>query len=138
MAAMELKGRRIPLIYTVYEMKMIQEEICPLGRLSDVITGRNPDDKEDTSRFGTAEHLTNLAKLIRILGNAGLEENGEKPDLTEKTVMRAMRPEMIADAIKACVEAIAEGMSSEIPDRAEDEPVDVTLEEMERKKDPVG
>ena len=138
MAAIELKGRSIPLIYTVYEMKLIQEEICPLGRLSDVITGRNPEDKEDVSRFGTAEHLTNLAKLIRILGNAGLEENGEAADLTEKKIMRAMRPEMIADAIKACVESIAEGMSSEIPDAAEGEPVDVTLEEMKRKKDPAG
>ena len=33
-----------------------------------------------------------MAKLIRILGNAGLEEAGEAPDLTDKKVLRAMKP----------------------------------------------
>ena len=134
MAAITLRGREIPLIYTVYEMKTIQEQIGPLGELMNKILGRNPEDREDMSGFGGAEHLGNLAALIRILGNAGLEENGEAPDLTEKKILRAMKADDLLGAINACMDAINEGMASEIPDKAEDGPVDVTLEEMRRKK----
>ena len=44
MITIRLKGREIPLIYTVLEMKQIQEEIGPLARAIDMILGRNPDD----------------------------------------------------------------------------------------------
>ena len=135
---MKLKGREIPLLYTVYEMKTIQEDMCPLSGLMDKILGRNPENHEDLSAFGGAEHLGNIAKLARILGNAGLEENGEAPDLTEKKILRAMRTEDLLGAINACMDAINEGMASEIPDKDENEPVDVTLEEINRKKDPAG
>ena len=134
MAEITLKGRTIPLLYTVYEMKEIQEEIAPLGRLQYIISGQNPEDKNDMSGFGGAEHLGAIAKLIRILGNAGLEEAGEEPDLTDKKVLRSLKPGEMVDAINACVEALAEGMASEIPEKKSDEPVDVTLEEMKKKK----
>ena len=135
MASITLKGREIPLIYTVYEMKEIQEELGPLGRAIALIMGRNPDDEKDMNRFGSAEHLGAAAKLIRILGNAGLEEAGETPDLTDKKVLRAMKPGDMVHAINACVEALAEGMASEIPEKENNEPVDVTLEEMNKKKE---
>ena len=135
MATILLKGREIPLLYTVYEMKEIQEEIAPLGKFQYVIAGQNPDDREDTSGYGGAEHLNAIAKLIRILGNAGLEEAGEAPDLTDKKVMRSMRPAEIAVIIQACIDAIAEGMASEAPEEPQPEgPVDVTLEEIKKKK----
>lgn len=138
MASIQLKKREIPLMYTVYEMKQIQDEIGPLGKAIDMILGRNPDDKTDTSRYCGAEHLGAVAKLIRILGNAGLEEAGEAPDLTDKSVMRAIKPADIVGMINACMDAMNEGMTSEIPEKAKDGPVDVTLEEMERKKDQAG
>lgn len=134
MAEIMLKGRRIPLLYTVFEMKAIQEEIAPLGELMYVISGRNKDDREDASKYGSAEHLGAIAKLIRILGNAGLEEDGEAADLTDKKVLRALKPSELAPAVNACVEAMAEGMKSEIPEEDDGEPVDVTLEEMRKKK----
>ena len=134
MASIQLKGREIPLLYTVYEMKSIQEEIAPLGDLQYIIVGRNKDDENDTSLYGGPEHLGAIAKLIRILGNAGLEEAGETPDLTDKKVLRAMKPGDMVHAINACVEALAEGMASEIPEKESNEPVDVTLEEMKKKK----
>ena len=102
MASITLKGREIPLLYTTYEMMTIQEEIAPLSRAISLVLGRNPDDKEDMSRYGGAEHLEAAAKLIRILGNAGLEEAGEDPDLTDKKVMRALRPAELAVAVNAC------------------------------------
>jgi len=133
MAAITLKGRRIPLLYTTWEMKEIQEEIGRNDRIMTIITGRNPDDKADTSGFGAPEHLEAIAKLIRILGNAGLEENGEPADLTEKKILRALRPNELAMAVNACITAINEGLSSEIPKEEEEGPVDVTLEEMKKK-----
>lgn len=138
MAKITLRGREIPLIYTVYEMKEIQEEICPLSDLSETILGENPEDENDQSGFGGPEHLTAMAKLVRILGNAGLEEAGENPDLTEKKILRAIKPTQISDLVKACAKAIGEGMGSEIPEENSDEPVDVTLEKLNKKKEGEG
>lgn len=137
MTYISLKGRDIPLLYTTYEMKVIQEEIGQISRAISLVTGRNPDDKEDKTKYGGAEHLGYVAKMIRILGNAGLEESGEDADLTEKKVLRALNPIDLADAINTCMEAMNEGMRSEIPAK-KDEPgkkVDVTLEEIEKKKE---
>ena len=136
MTTINLRGREIPLIYTVFEMRALQEEIAPLGDLMYLISGKNRDDEEDTSKFGSVEHLDAIAKLVRILGNAGLEEAGEAPDLTDKKVLRALKPTEIGNAIEACAKAIGEGMQSEVPDPKEEsgEPVDVTLEEMKKKE----
>ena len=135
MASITLKGREIPLIYTTWEMKQIQEEIAPMAKAINLVLGRNPDDKKDKSMYGGAQHLDALAKLIRILGNAGLEEAGENPDLTDKKVLRAIRPFEMAEIANACMEAMSEGMASEIPPEKKDGPVDVTLEEMQKKKE---
>ena len=134
MASINLKGREIPLLYSVYEMKQIQDEIAPLSRAISLVMGRNPDDKEDESLFGGPGHIAAAATLIRILGNAGLEEAGEAPDLTDKKVLRSLKPGDMVGAINACAEALAEGMRSEIPEKKSDEPVDVTLEEMKKKE----
>ena len=134
MASITLKGREIPLLYTTYELKALQEEIAPFSRMINVILGRNPDDTTDTSAFGSAEHIEAVAKLIRILGNAGLEEAGEAADLTDKKVMRAIKPMDLMEKISACMDAINEGMVSEIPEKEDEGPVDVTLEEMKKKE----
>lgn len=135
MATITLKGREIPLIYTVLEMKEIQEEIASLGDFQYVILGRNKDDEEDNSLYGGPDHLNAVAKLIRILGNAGLEEAGEAPDLTDRKILRALRPADLVEAINACTNAMSEGMRSEIPEEKKEGPVDVTLEEMNKKKE---
>ena len=106
MASIMLKGREIPLLYTTYELKALQEEIAPFSRMINVILGRNPDDTTDTSAFGSAEHIEAVAKLIRILGNAGLEEAGEAADLTDKMVMRAIKPMDLMEKISACMDAV--------------------------------
>jgi len=135
MKTIMLKGRVVPLIFTTFEMKTIQEEIAPMSRAILLVLGRNPEDKKDMSRYGGAEHLNAAAKMIRIMGNAGLEEAGEDPNLTDKWVMRALRPADIAQTVNACMDAMNEGMASEIPPKEEDGPVDVTLEEMNKKKE---
>lgn len=140
MTSITLKGREIPLLYTVLEMKTIQEEICPLNDFSFAIMGMNKEDKTDRSGYGSPKHLDAVAKLIRILGNAGLEESGETPDLTDRKVLRAMKPGQMTELINACMKAMSEGMESEIPETESesDEPVDVVLEELQKKKEKDG
>lgn len=134
MAEIILKGRTVPLLYTVYEMKLIQEEIAPINRAMQIILGKNPDDEKDLSLYMGAAHLEAAAKLIRILGNAGLEEAGENPDLTEKKILRALKPVDMIEAITFCMDAMAEGMASEIPVKKQTGPVDVVLEEIKKNE----
>lgn len=134
MGAITLKGREIPLLYTTWEMKEIQEELGPISKAIKLVLGRNPEDDEDTSLYGGADHLKAAAALIRILGNAGLEEAGENPDLTNKKVLRALKPAELIEAINACMDAMNEGMSSEIPEKKDEGPVDVTLEQIKKNE----
>ena len=135
MVTITLKGREIPLLYTTWEMKQVQEELGPISKAIKKVLGRNPEDDEDMSLYAGAEHLAAAATLIRILGNAGLEESGEAADLTDKKVLRALKPADLADAVNRCMDAMAEGMKSEIPEKKQEGPVDVTLEEMNKKKE---
>lgn len=134
MTTINLRGREIPLIFTTWEMKEIQEALGPMEKAIASVSGRNPNN-EDLKQFGSSEHLTALATMIRIMGNGGLEEAGESPDLTEKKIMRAIHPSMILDMINACMDVMNDGMASEIPEKKEEGPVDVTLEEMNKKKE---
>lgn len=134
MATIKLKGREIPLLYTTLEMKELQEEIAPLGELQYIIVGRNKDDENDSSLYGRPEHLDAIAKSIRILGNAGLEDAGMDPDLTDKKVLRALRPGELPEAVNTCMKAMNEGMRSEFPEKEEEGPVDVTLEKLKKKE----
>lgn len=134
MGSIQLKNRKIPLVFTVLEMKQMQEEIAPISELNYVIFAINKDDPTDKSMYGTPEHLNAIAKMIRIMGNAGLEEAGQEPDLTEREIMRALKPSDLGKAMKACMSVMTEGMESEIPEEKSNEPVDVTLEEINRKK----
>ncbi len=135
MVTITLKGREIPLLYTTWEMKQVQEELGPISKAIKKVLGRNPEDENDMSLYAGAEHLAAAATLIRILGNAGLEESGEAADLTDKKVLRALKPADLAEAVNKCMDAMAEGMRSEIPEKKQEGPVDVTLEEMNKKKE---
>jgi hypothetical protein len=137
MASITLKGREIPLLYTTFELKALQEEIAPFSRMINIILGRNPDDEKDTSGFGGSEHLEAVAKLIRILGNAGLEEEGREPDLTDRWVLRHMKPGMIMVYVIAVVAVISDGNKVESTTTEEEQgPVDEGLEEQNAKKQP--
>lgn len=133
MASITLKGREIPLVYTTQEMLTIQQEIAPISNAINLVLGRNPEDIKDRSGFAGAQHLDAVGKMIAILANAALEEAGEKPEWTAKKVLRLMRPSELGQAVNACMDALSEGMASEIPEKEEEGPVDVTLEEMKKK-----
>ena len=117
-----LKNSVIPLAFTCQELLDIQLEIAtPFRDAISIVLGRNPKDKKDSSKMGSNEHLTAAAKLVRILGNAGLEESGQEADLTDKKVMRMLKPADVAEAVNVCIDVINDNMSNEpIEEQPED------------------
>ena len=134
MVTITLKGREIPLLYTTYEMKLFQEQFGSLSDFDYKLLGKNRDDPKDTSKYGGAEQLDTVAGAIRIMGNAGLEDAGEDADLTDKWILRALRPAQLIDAVKTIMDALQEGNRSEIPEKPQEGPVDVTLEEIKKNE----
>lgn len=141
MTEIKIGGRTIPLLFTVYEMIAIQADIeCTAAELREKVFGivENEDNPEEL-RITVAEDpekLIKLGKLIRILGNAGLEERGEEPDLTDKWVLRNMKPGLVIGYAVMVMSEIVDGMTMESPALQEPEqgPVDEVLEEQKAKK----
>ena len=97
----------------------LEDEDDPSSVVFDCVT-----DGKKTKRLGT---------LIRILGNAGLEEKGEKPDLTDKWILRNMKPGMILMYAVGVYAVISAGNQMEVRNE-EQGPVDEGLEEQQAKK----
>ena len=146
MTEITMGGRTIPLQFTSYEMIAIQERIgCTVAQMRDEVLGLHLTDEEDPNSWAMSvtqepEKLKKLGILIEILGNAGLEEQGQDPDLTEKWVLRHMLPtEIIGYALMASLE-INNGMSSEVLEEEQEnqkgQKIDVMVAEEERKKAP--
>lgn len=131
-------GREIPMTLTTFELIAIQEEIgCTIGQLQDQVFGLEKNLETDEYKFNLAEdkeRLKKFGKLIRILGNAGLEEAGQEPDLTDKWILRHMKPVMIMAYVIVITAVINEAMKME--SAQDDGPVDEVLAEENRKKEP--
>ena len=140
MTEVKIGKRTIPLFYSTYEMIAIQREIgCTSFQLRDEVFGIKQDDEDDPMSI-RLEVVTDpaktekLGKLIRILGNAGLEEKGEAGDLTEKWILRNMKPGLIMAYALAAFTEIQEGNRMEVPQEEKQGPVDEVLEEQNAKK----
>ena len=142
MTEIKIGGRIVPLLYTTCEMIEIQEEIgCTAFQLKDQVFGVHLADEDDPKSIrvevaNDAERTKKMCKLIRILGNAGLEESGEEPDLTDKWIMRHMKPVMILPYAVIVMTVIAEGNRMEQKQEEEMGPVAEGLEEEIAKKQP--
>ena len=137
----KIGGREIPLYYSSFEMIAFQEDIgCTAFELNEQVFGVKRDEETEAVSFGVIrepEKLKKLGTLIRILGNAGLEQEGQEPDLTDKWVLRNIKPGMIMVYVIALVGVIAEGNRIESTTAEEEKgPVDVVLEEENAKKQP--
>ena len=145
MTEIKIGGRVVPLSYTAFEMIAIQREIgCTAFQVREEVFGLRKVEKEDEPNaepeiyfdvVKDTEKIEKLGKLITILGNAGLEEKGEKPDLTVKWVLRHMKPVLILPYAIAAMAEINAGNQMEAKDE-EKGPVDVNLEEENAKKQP--
>ena len=96
MAELKIGGREIPLSYSTYEMIEIERALgCTAYQLNDKVLGLKQTDEDDPTKvemeiFKNPDMKENLGKLIRSLGNAGLEEAGKEPDLTDRWVLKHM------------------------------------------------
>ena len=139
MTEIKIGGRIIPLSYTAFEMIEIQKQIgCTSFQLKDEVFGIHQEDEDNPDSvqidvIKDPERLEKMGKLIAILGNAGLEEKGEKPDITYKWVLRNMKPALILGYAIATMGEIADGNMMESKDE-ETGPVDEILEEQQAKK----
>ena len=142
MTEIRIGGRQVPLFYSTYEMIEIEKSIgCTAYQLNDKVIGahqtntENPDDPDGIvlDILEKPENKENLGKLIRILGNAGLEENGETPDLTDKWVLKNMKPGMVMVYAVAVMAVVNEGNQMEMK-KEDSGPVDETLEIEQGKK----
>lgn len=136
---MKIGEREIPMMLSTAELIDIQEEIgCTVGQLRDEVFGVEINFETDEVKFGVVsdkEKLKKFAKLIRIMGNAGLEEAGEEPNLTDKWILRHMKVPMIAPYVVAVSAVINEWMYTEVSQKKKDGPTDEILEEENRKKE---
>lgn len=139
-----LGKRTIPLYFSTFEMVAIQREVgCTAAQLRDEVFGLKADDEDPkkwTMDVATdADKIEKLGKLLAVLGNAGLEEAGEEPDLNYKWVLRHMNPKDIVGYAIAATATINEGLHSEVAaEEAENQegPKSVIVMEEERKKQP--
>ena len=141
--AIRIGGREIPLYYSSREMIDIQKDIgCTAFQLNEEVFGIHLEDEDDPSsiKFGVMTDggkLEKFGKLIRILGNAGLEEDGKEPDLTDKWILRHMKPGMVMVYVVALVAVVSDGNQIEsITPKEEGGAVDEGLEEQNAKKQP--
>lgn len=143
MNTITIGGREIPLFFSTYEVKPIQKEICNINDLNDQVFGyeeRRNEEGEMEHGFhilDDGEKIERFGKLVRILGNAGLEEDGKEPDLTEKWILRRLKYNFsIMDVVLPVLDTINEGMKMENTMEAKEEsgPVDEGLKEIERAK----
>ena len=139
---LKIGGREIPLYYSTYETIAIQRDIgCTAFQLNEQVFGvEKIDEEEDASLenvkltvVNDPDKMEKLVKLIRILGNAGLEESGQEPDLTDKWVLRNMKPAMLMLYAVVMMAVITEGNIMEARDEKKG-PVDEVLQEENAKK----
>ena len=138
--------RSIPLFYSTYETIAIQREIgCTAFQLNEKVFGTETIDEEkdptlDNIRLTVdkdPDKMEKLGILIKILGNAGLEENGQEPDLTTKWILRNMKPVMIPIYAMVAMTVIVNGNIMEAKEeKPKAEETDVILEEENAKKQP--
>ena len=112
--------REIPLKYTMRELADMEEAIGTMDQFKELIlTGR--------------KRLRNMAAALRIMGNAGLKEAGEADDLTDDWLLDNMDTQKIKAYQIAVLGVFTGGWKMETEEEKEH---DLTLEEIERKKEP--
>ena len=116
----KIGGREIPLRFRMNQFAQIEEEIGNLGEIKDLI-------------LNGKKRIRNCVGVIRIMGNAGLKEEGQEPDLTDDGVLDAMDPNKMKAYQIAVLAAFTGGWKMETEEEKEH---DVVLEEIERKKEP--
>lgn len=142
MITIKMGKREIPLMCSTFELIAIQDEIgCTVAQLRDEVFGLHLADPEDDKSWvlemaRDPQRMKKFGTLVRILGNAALEEDGQTADLTDKWVLRNMKPGLVVSYGIAVLAVINEAQSSEVMAEAQEDQgsVDEMVEEENRKK----
>lgn len=119
-------GREIPLRFRMNQFADIEEEIGNLGEINELI-------------LRGKKRIRNIISCIRIMGNAGLKAEGQKPDLTNEWLMENMDQYKLATyqlAVLDCMKKEDESQAKN--EESEEKERDLVLEEIEQKKDPTN
>ena len=111
----------IPLRYTMRELGDMEEAIGTMDNFRDLI-------------LKGKRRVRNMTTAIRVMGNAGLANDGKKPVLTDDWLLDHLDPNQIKTYQIAVLGAFTDGfqMESEVEAKGRR---DLVLEEIERKKD---
>lgn len=118
--------REIPLYFGMDQFIEIEENIGNLGEVRELILkGKN--------------RLRNMIGIMRILGNGGLKQEGQEPDLTDEWLRQEMDPHALLAyqaVILACM--MRDEETQTVKEERENKERDLVLEEIAAKKDPVN
>ena len=123
---LRIGDREIPLRFRMNQFAEAEEEIGSMAEIEDLLMN------------GKAR-ARNLAKMIRIMGNAGLKHEGQEPDLTDEWLLENMMPKYLQAYQVAVCMAMSEETQMQAPKAmGENEERDLVLEELNKKKDPTN
>ena len=118
--------REIPLRFRMNQFIEIEEEVGNLGDIRELL-------------LEGKKRARNIVTVLRIMGNAGLKNAGEKPNLTDEWLTENMDPHMLAVYQVAAIRCISKENASEAAkEETEEKERDLVMEEIEAKKDPVN
>lgn len=141
----KIGGKEIPLQFTVYENIAAQEELdCTGYEIRTKVFGIEEiqDDNANEPQYQMnlitdPKLMKKFGALVRIMGNAALEEQGEEGWLTDKWVLRNIKPGMLVIYAYAVLAVINDANRLEFgTDQDQKGPVDEVLEEENAKKLP--
>ena len=115
MAQITIGGHAYPLTFDMDAFERIEEELGAVDTLGEAMTGK--------------ARVRTVRRLLEILSGG---------QLPQEIISLKMRPNQMAEAIKAVWAAIGEGMSMETKDGDEDAETDVVLDEIEKKESAAG
>ena len=127
MTKIKIGGRVIPLYFNLDAFFEMAENGLNLASVRELFS-----KEAQMERY--LDVLKAVITLARILGNQGLEMNGEDRDLTDEWLRKRIRPGQLINLKIAIATEVDAGMSMETNERKEGEERDLVLEEINQKK----
>lgn len=123
MVKMRIAGRDWPLKFTLNAMDTIEDRTgCTIDALNIAVK--------------TKKDRANLLEMVAALIKAGAAEGEDTPSV--EALRAALSPGELLEALRFVSDAISEGMKMQTDKAAENEAVDVVLEEIKKKESPGG
>lgn len=127
MTKIKVGGRVIPLLFNLDAFFEMAENSLNLNSIKELFS-------RDAQMNRYMDAIKAVVTLTRILGNQGLEMNGEERDLTDEWLRKHVRPGQLINLKVAIATEVDAGMSMETNERKEGEERDLVLEEINQKK----